>query len=509
MESQQYRTVDAETEAGARREPEGHEAVPRGTPDRHASSALQDERPDGRHHERPGAPRGGVLVEDSKAEAMTRRRNRGLGTAYPRADSKFWWIQYTDRNGDVRRESSGKVTEDEALEVLELRIKAGRPAKANGTLNDLPDRLVRAYRNKRDRSPAEVQRYDTRVRQHFAHLAAHFGADTAITAIDYDELEDYVDHRRKQGAKSATIRTEIAAFGRGYRLAIKRPIVVPEIGVQNTRQGFFTAEDMASLLPELPDYMRPFAEAALITGWRRGELRNLTWSQVDWERGVLRLETSKNDEGREFPFALHPRLEALLREQLTREPLCGLVFHRRGHKITWFYDGWKGACERAGIAGRLFHDLRRSAARNLIDAGIAESTAMKITGHKTASMFKRYTIRSNPDVVAAVKQLAAFHELQAARAEAKVVGLRTANRTVSPIGAAFRVESRASNLVGDAIVTTVALGGGARKRLAPSLGHGVAVAVDDFPLAVFAAIDLGDPQCIAARLAVDRDRGAL
>src|SRR6267378_469648 len=72
---------------------------------------------------------------------------------------------------------------------------------------------------------------------------------------------------------------------------------------------------------------------------------------------------------------------------------------------------WPRVCPRSGEATRC--DLRRSAVRNLVDAGISQSVAMLITGHKTASMFKKYEIRDNADVREAVARLAAFHEANA------------------------------------------------------------------------------------------------
>src|SRR5206468_5476509 len=131
-------------------------------------------------------------------------------------------------------------------------------------------------------------------------------------------------------------------------------------------------------------------------GWRRGELRSLRWSQVDWAAGTIRLDrgTTKSGEPRSFPFAAHPRLAELLAEQLeaTRAferasgSLCPWVFHRQGHEVTWYYDAWTTACEKAGVPGRLFHDLRRSAVRNLVRAGVSERVAMMLTGHKTRSV---------------------------------------------------------------------------------------------------------------------------
>ena len=74
------------------------------------------------------------------------------------------------------------------------------------------------------------------------------------------------------------------------------------------------------------------------------------------------------------------------------------VFHRDGKPITSFYTAWRQACERAGCPGRIPHDLRRSAVRNLVAAGVSERTAMQMTGHKTRAIFDRYHIVSPGDL---------------------------------------------------------------------------------------------------------------
>jgi integrase len=81
------------------------------------------------------------------------------------------------------------------------------------------------------------------------------------------------------------------------------------------------------------------------------------------------------------------------------------VFAHGGHRITEFRKAWTFACERAGVKGLLFHDLRRSAVRNMRMAGVAGNVAMQITGHKTRSIFDRYCIIGGQEIRDAAAKL--------------------------------------------------------------------------------------------------------
>ena len=82
------------------------------------------------------------------------------------------------------------------------------------------------------------------------------------------------------------------------------------------------------------------------------------------------------------------------------------VFHRAdGSRIQTFRKAWRTACRQAGCPGRIFHDLRRTAVRNLERAGISRSVAMKMVGHKTEEMYRRYAIVSENDLSRAAQQL--------------------------------------------------------------------------------------------------------
>ena len=70
------------------------------------------------------------------------------------------------------------------------------------------------------------------------------------------------------------------------------------------------------------------------------------------------------------------------------------MFHRDGEPIKDLRGAWRTACKNAGLPGRLLHEFRRTAVRNLERAGVSRSVAMKMTGHKTVAVYRRYAIVS-------------------------------------------------------------------------------------------------------------------
>jgi integrase len=228
------------------------------------------------------------------------------------------------------------------------------------------------------------------------------------------------------------------ALRRSFRLAQRKGVllanevpVFPTIRTSDPRKGFFEREDHERVRQALPPDAGDVAEFLFWTGWRTSEAKGLRWANVDEAAGVIRIEDSKNREPRTLPYSALPALAALIRHrrevtdhvQRRRKIVVPWVFHRSGEPIRYFRRSWTSACIEAGlgqeirdpatdrllrkVAHRLPHDYRRSAARNLSRAGVPEAVIMKLCGWRTRSVFDRYRIVAERDLVEGLSKLAA------------------------------------------------------------------------------------------------------
>lgn len=169
-----------------------------------------------------------------------------------------------------------------------------------------------------------------------------------------------------------------------------------------------------------------------LTGWRRGEVPDLKWSNVDLQESIVSLDvgTTKNEEGSVVYMTeeLKTLLESQWEERKSSGKLSLYVFpneSRRNRIIkTRFNRAWRKACERAGHPEKLFHDLRRTAVRNMVRAEIPERVAMMISGHKTRSIFDLYNIVDDKDLRQAAHKMEAYHgNLVTAAVTSRVVAM--------------------------------------------------------------------------------------
>ena len=240
------------------------------------------------------------------------------------------------------------------------------------------------------------------VRLSLRHLRDHFGLDRALD-ITPDRVAAYVRGRQKEGAANGSINRELAALKGAFTLATRAGKLgsapyIPLLEENNSRRGFLDHGGFLALRDGLPEHLKDPVTFLYLSGWRVSEMRTLEWRDVDLpgRELCLRPEASKNKDGRPLPLR-GELLEIIQRAQEIRRPDYPFVFQDDGKPIGDFRKAWKTACKKAGLAGIIVHDLRRTAVRNMVRAGIAERVAIELSGHKTRRVFDRYNIVNDAD----------------------------------------------------------------------------------------------------------------
>jgi integrase len=155
--------------------------------------------------------------------------------------------------------------------------------------------------------------------------------------------------------------------------------------------------------------VRDFISWGYWTGMRRGEIRKLTWAGFDRETSTLILPARSAKDKKPRKLVLQGIYYEIIARRLKARRLdCPLIFHRHGKPMGAFRKAWANACKKAGVSGSLFHDLRRTAVRNMIRAGIDQTVAMAISGHRTDAIFRRYNITSDDDLREAQSRLEGY-----------------------------------------------------------------------------------------------------
>ena len=339
---------------------------------------------------------------------------RGDGRVFKR--KHIWWVAYY-RDGQEHRESSRSRERKEAVRLLRRRVgetAAGvvkhvpaskRAITRSVTMLELFDLVEDNYHLNNRTSPAN-RVYLRRLRKRFAGYTAQACTSIAIT--------HYMTDMQREGRKPETINREIAilrfalGLGRRHELIESVPSIklLPQLAVRNE---FFTQEEIDALIPRLPDYLRDATLFAYLTGWRKGEISGLQWSNVNRSAGFIRLKPKQDKARMVRVLPLEGQVTALIERRWHARKegfqLIEHVFHRSGRKLGNFREAWLTACRKAGLGHRMFHSLRRSAARNMSLQGIPEKVIMSIMGHNTRVMFDRYNIVTEADQRVYAKRL--------------------------------------------------------------------------------------------------------
>lgn len=344
------------------------------------------------------------------------RRKQPNGTL-----GKVWWCKYYV-NGRPIRESTGTDKEGEAnrfLKAREGRVATGQPLLPRADrvcYEELARDLLQHYEATGQRNLKEAA---TRL-----NPLDKFFRGYRIVNITPTEIAKYVIWRKEQNLSNSTINRELAVLTRMFKLGYERGKVlrlpvIHKLKEAPPRQGFFEREQFEGVRRHLPERLRVAVTIAYTYGWRmQSEVLALERRHIDLEAGTIRLDpgATKNHEGR--LVYLTPELKVQLEGQLRRVDELGWKLGRiipylfphftgraQGKKLGDFRKAWKTACRLAGCPGLLRHDFRRTAVRNMVNKGVVERVAMKVTGHKTRSVFDRYHIVSPADLQDVVEKL--------------------------------------------------------------------------------------------------------
>ncbi len=282
------------------------------------------------------------------------------------------------------------------------------------------------------------------VRSHLKPILEYFGEWRALD-VTAEAVDAFIEAQQDEDKAPATINRSLQLLVQAMRLAMSRHKLtsIPSIRhlrEDNTRQGFLEKDEVDALVAVLPPYLKDVVTFGYLTGWRRGEILGLTWHDVDRDGRLIRLpgDRAKNGrprsvpiEGEELQVLVERRYQARLVEQDGAIKVVDYVFHKDGEAIGDFRKPWTKACINAGlfylvkdergrerkVPEKLFHDLRRSAVRNMVRAGVPERVAMEISGHRTRSIFDRYDIVSRRDQEQAMRRTAEYLAVHSAPQE--------------------------------------------------------------------------------------------
>ena len=354
-----------------------------------------------------------------------------MGHLYQRG--AVWWIQFYQDGQRVRM--SAETTDEQAAKHLlkekEARVTLKEPLvvrSARVTYDELEQDLLAHYQATGARDLTEAGKRLAHLRRAFRGVRAGQITAAAITRYIVQRQGEAIVSPKKKARRlpaAGTINREVAVLLRMLRLGLEhgkvaRVPIVHKPKEAAPRSGFFEADAFAAVRARLPQDLQLAVTIAYTYGWRmQDEVLALELRQLDLAEGTLRLDPgeTKNDDGR--VIYLTPELAAMLPAHLERVQALGRELGRvipwlfphfakphRGTQRRDFRKVWMTACAAAGYPGMLRHDFRRTAARNLVNAGVPEKVAMTITGHKTRSVFDRYHIVSPADLKRAAALLA-------------------------------------------------------------------------------------------------------
>jgi len=337
-------------------------------------------------------------------------------------ESSIYWLSYYADGKRIRESSdtSNKKLAENLLKEREGRVVTGQsilPRADKVRYAEARADLLTHYEVRKTRDVAEAL-------GRLVHLDRFFDG-RRISGIGPADVTEYGKVRQGEDAANGTINRELATLSKMLNVAfannkLLRVPVIEKLAEAPARAGFVDDAEFNSISAHLPIDLQAVALIAYTFGWRKEEIFSRQLRHLDLEAGTLRLDPGETKNGAGRLVHLDPELKAVLAAQVARihawirstgQIVPWLFPHlsgrHEGQRIDDLKKAWARACRLAGRPGVLFHDLRRSAVRNMEKAGVPRSVAMKQTGHKTENIYKRYAIVSDADLAEAAEKMAA------------------------------------------------------------------------------------------------------
>ena len=359
------------------------------------------------------------------------RRTKGLGSLIKLKNSPFWQARFYDQMGrkiSISTKTAVKQVAEAFLrkQMADVRDRGLAPLSdvRRITYRDLRAGLLANYTERGNKS-LKLRANGEETINGLPQLDAFFkfsaeNPGPSVVQISTDTARKFVEERQAEGAGNAVINRSLACLRRMLRIAhedgkLQAIPVIRLLKEPPARRGFVELPQFEELVAKLPAHLQPYITFLYFCGGRSGEAELIEWTQVDLHRAIIRLEDdqTKNKEPRFVP--LPERLVLMLAAVNPKE---GRVFD-----TTNIRKEWMTACAACGLGrkieleekpydpryeGLTLHDLRRSAARNLLLAGVPETIIMRIGGWKTRSVFDRYAVANTADLTAAMQRWEIF-----------------------------------------------------------------------------------------------------
>jgi excisionase family DNA binding protein len=325
-----------------------------------------------------------------------------------------FYIDYQIDGRRARKVLKGISTRAEAVKALNSDVSAALsgkyPWKASNlrmTFLEMADLFLEKY------SKVNKKGWKKSDRVYLKKLKAFFGRKK-LADITAQMIEEYKPKRLSEGLKKSSVNRELSCLRKIFNVAIawgyasENPVKKVKFFSESgcLRERVLTEDEEGKLLDACPSYLKQIVIFALHTGMRRGEILNLKWQNVDFDKREIKITESKSGKGRVIP--VNPVLFALLVGLKSQDGNTEYVFTNpeTGKPFIDIKKSFTSACTKAEIDDLKFHDLRHTFASRLVKKGVDLATTRELLGHSSITTTQRYLHSQVKEKIAAVNCLA-------------------------------------------------------------------------------------------------------